>query len=61
MIIMVIINIFAISRFNYDLNKIIVIADAMVFQVVNIFSNSFVWIVGIIITLCANGNDAFII
>lgn len=56
---MAVVNTLAISRFNYDVNRVIVIADAMVFQVINIFCNGFVWIVGIVITLFAFGNEEF--
>jgi hypothetical protein len=47
------------ARFNYDVNRLIIVADAMIFQVVSIFSNGFIWLVGIIITLCANGNQEY--
>lgn len=57
LIVMAVVNTLALARFNYEVNRVIVISDAMTYQVVNIFSNLFVWMVGITITLLANGNQ----
>jgi hypothetical protein len=56
MIIMVIINILVIARFNYDVNRVVIAGNAMVYQIITISSNGLVWIVGIVITLIGNGN-----
>jgi hypothetical protein len=45
------------ARYNFDVNRVIAVADAMVFQIVTVFSSGFIWIVGIVITLFANGNE----
>lgn len=57
LITMGIINLLAIARFNYDVNRLIAVANAMVYQVVNIFCNLFIWAVGITITLIGSGDE----
>lgn len=61
LITMLILNTFIIARYNYDVNRVIIVGNAMIFQVVSIFSNVFVWIIGIIITLIGRPNDEYII
>jgi hypothetical protein len=45
------------ARFNFDISRVIAVADAMVFQIVTTFVSGCIWIVGIVITLFANGNE----
>jgi hypothetical protein len=59
LIIMVIINILVIARYNYDVNRTIIASNAMIYQIISIFSNGFVWIIGILITLIGQGNEEF--
>lgn len=54
---MSVINLLALARLNYDLNRLIAVANAMVYQVVSIFSNLFIWAVGILITILGSGNE----
>lgn len=49
----IILNILIIARNSYDVNNIIALGNAMMFQIVAIFSNGFVWLSGIAITLGA--------
>lgn len=54
---MVLVNLLAIARYNYDVYRLVAVANAMVYQVVATFSNLFVWAVGITITLVGTGNE----
>lgn len=58
---MLILNTLIIARYNYDVNRVVIVGSAMIFQVVSIFSNGFVWIIGIVITLIGRPNDEYVI
>jgi hypothetical protein len=59
LIVTTIIFLVLIARYNFDVNRVIAVADAMVFQIVTAFVSGCIWVVGIVITLFANGNEEF--
>jgi hypothetical protein len=46
----------AVARYNYDLSTVIVKANAFTLCIIRISSNSFIWIIGIIVTVIGDDN-----
>lgn len=59
LIVMVIVKLFVVARYNYDTSTVVAKSSAMVLVIITIFSNGLTWLVGIVITLIADGNDEF--
>ena len=54
-----VIFLFAVARFNYDQSTVVATANAITLCIIRIFSNSLVWVIGIVITLIAGDNPEF--
>lgn len=50
---------FAVARFNYDQSTVVATANAITLCIIRIFSNSLVWVIGIVVTLVGGDNSEF--
>ena len=50
---------FAVARFNYDQSTVVATANAITLCIIRIFSNSLVWVIGIVVTLIGRDNPEF--
>jgi hypothetical protein len=57
LIAILIIHVLLMGRYNIEINNVISIGSAMIFQIVTVFSNGFVWLVGIAITIVWGKNE----
>lgn len=45
----------SVARYNYDQSTVIIRASAITLCIIRIFSNSLVWVIGIIVTVVGRG------
>jgi hypothetical protein len=59
LLVITIIFLFGVARYNYDYSIVIIKINALTVCILNIFSNSLIWIIGIIVTLIAGDDEQF--
>ena len=56
--VLIVLCVVLIARYNYDLSTVIIRTNAVTMSILRIFSNLFVWIIGIVITLIGGEGNA---